>query len=499
MKKTLTLLQLLLALASFSTAQARSRLVAHTLYNYNGSVFVITDTTSYRYSSGRGGDLSSRYLAYDNSISFVYDPAFSALVNYKRSVQSFDLHGNRSVQIGTIWNKTIGAWQDYETNYFYTTADDSLTSRIDQSWNSGSATWDNVAQQTLTYDAAKNRSSYTLDLWKAGAWTGVERFFYAYDASNNLIKKTYQVWDDLSGTWENNFYDTMAYSATNKVTAYYNVLWDKAAGAWVNNKATVSTYGTGDLLAVQTELGWDAASSSWYNVQKDSFHYDGKGNILLEDRLQWNTGGSFWENYRRKVSDYDGRDNVLNTYTQFWDAGASSFTGNSQHTYTYDASDLTLSDVLSNWNAGTAVWDSSIRYTYLYNSYGQKTFQNYEDWDATAGSWTNRTGNQRFHYYYEDYSPTAIPAAGIPAGGRLSLFPVPAQDELNISLNWEQAQAFSARITDLQGRVYRQWNHPSTAQYRQQIPTAGMSSGVYFLECRGAGGASLKQSFVVQR
>lgn len=496
MKKTVTLLQLLLALSLCSSAQTRSRLAAHSLYNYNGSGFGITDTTSYRYSGNRGGDLNSRYLSYDNSISFVYDPFFSGLVNNKKSLQSFDTHGNRSVQIGTIWNKAIGAWEDYETNYFYTTADDSLTSQVDQSWNSGSATWDNLARQTITYDAAKNRSSYTLELWKVGAWTNVERFFYTYDASSNLTKKVYQLWD--AGAWENNFSDTMTYSTTNKVTAYYNQLWDKTAGAWVYNKATLSTYGTGDLLAVQTETGWDAASSSWYNVQKDSFHYDGKGNILLTDNQQWNGTGSIWENYRRKISDYDSRDNMLNTYTQLWDAASSSFSGNNQHTYTYDASDHMMSDVLSNWNAGVSAWDSSIRYTYRYNTYGQRTFQNYEDWDAAAGMWTNRTGNQRFHYYYEDYSPTSIPTASAAAAGNLYLFPVPANAELNISLNWDEAQAFSARITDLQGRVYRQWSHPAGTQYQEAVPTTGMSSGVYFIECRGSKGGSLKQSFIVQ-
>lgn len=498
MKKTLTLLQLLLALASFSTAQTRSRLVAQSLYNYNGTGFIVTDTTAYRYSSNRGGDLTTRYLAYDNSITFTYDPFFSGVINHKKSLQNFDIHGNRSVRIGTIWNKTINAWEDYETNYFYTTPADSLTSQVDQFWNSGSATWNNVAQQTITYDAAKNRSSYTLELWKSGAWAGVERFFYTYDAANNLVNKTYQVWDDGAAAWENNFSDTMEYSPTNKVTAYHNRLWDKSAGTWVNNRAIYSTYGAGDLLAVQTETGWDAGTSSWYNVQKDSFHYDGKGNTLQEDRMQWNTGSSFWENYRRKVSEYDSRDNQLNTYTQFWDAGSSSFSGNNQHTYTYDASDHVLSDVLSNWNAGTATWDSSIRYTYRYNSYGQKTFQNYEDWDAATSTWINNTGNQQFHYFYQDYSPTAISQANIPAQGRLSLFPVPAQAELNISLSWEQAQAFSTRITDLQGRVYRQWSHPATAQYQRSIPTDALSSGVYFIECRGSKGSSLKQSFIVQ-
>lgn len=497
MKKTFYLLLSCCTIASGAYAQIKSRLIAQSLYNYDGTSFIVSDSTKYNYTSSfLGGDLSSRYIAFDNSTTFNFDKASSSFNNFKKSVQRFDTKNHRTVLLTAYWNKSISAWEEAQTFYYYTTVDDSLTSKVEQAYNKGAAAWDNLVQESYTYDAVNNRTSYTLEFWNvaAGKWVGYDRYFYTYDASNNLTKKTNQNWSTSTSSWENVFIDSFTYTPANKVQIYTNIVWDKTISSWKNNKQTVNTYDASDYHIDEIQSGWNATSGSWYNVQKISFVNDSKGNMIQQTLQNWNDVSMSWDNFRKQYLTYDSKNNAVNNYWQAWNSGSGMYENADQRSFTFDAANNTLSNVSSLWNATTSSWDSSIRLSFEYNSFNQLTRQNYESWDL-AGFWAHKTGDQLFNYYYENYT-NSIHENQIEKGS-LSIFPVPAAEQISIALKWENPQAFSARISDINGKLYKQWNVGAVSNYNEQVSVSNLSSGTYFIEFSGYKGDKFRQSFTV--
>lgn len=498
MKTKITLSALLCLSAMPSFAQKGSRLIAQSLYSHDATQFNLTDTTAYQFStSNRGGDLNSRYISFDNATTYHYDKLRSTFVNYKKTAQKFDLANHREVSIDYYWNNTIGAWEEDQSAYYYITPDDSLTSKVNQTWDKIKG-WNNTTRQSYKYDANKNRTSYIVDFWdnSTASWIGSENFHYEYDASNNLKKRTYQTWNTATSLWEDIYIDSFSYSSTNKVTDYTNILWDKITVSWKNYKKVSYAYGTADFLTEQTEQGWDIASAAWYNVLQTIITNDSKGYPLKRETDQWNSTTNIWNNFSNQFSDYDSKGNLINNYNQKWIDSLNRFVNIDQRSYTYDANNNLLSNSSAYWNSITGKWDNSIRLSYEYNSHNQKILQNHEVWDIT-GFWTHSGGDQLFNYYYEEFS-TAIPEQVV-AKGTLLLYPVPAAHTLNIKLKWSIAQSFTARITDIQGNVYRVWNVNPVNSYDEEISISDFSNGTYFIECTGSLEGSVTKAFTVIR
>ncbi|MGC4057751.1 MAG: hypothetical protein QM743_06470 [Chitinophagaceae bacterium] len=119
-----------------ASAQTFSRLTAMSLHTYDGTKFNFTDSTYYLYKSARrGGDLTTPYIAFDQSFTLGFDLTKGAYGNKSKMFQSFDALNHRTFAITTLWNSTITAWEDQSTSYYYPDALDSLTSQVDQQWN----------------------------------------------------------------------------------------------------------------------------------------------------------------------------------------------------------------------------------------------------------------------------------------------------------------------------------------------------------------------------
>ena len=80
----------------------------------------------------------------------------------------------------------------------------------------------------------------------------------------------------------------------------------------------------------------------------------------------------------------------------------------------------------------------------------------------------------------------------------VSLYPNPATTFMNIKVNAEEAQQFSAKVVDMMGKtVYvDQFDHNGgTSLY--QIPVDNLAKGVYFLHLNNSNGSTV-QKFIVE-
>ncbi len=109
-----------------------------------------------------------------------------------------------------------------------------------------------------------------------------------------------------------------------------------------------------------------------------------------------------------------------------------------------------------------------------------------------------RTRNTYYFDNFEIYGQQVATSVFRPGktAKTLRLFPNPAGDLLNIERmeagDWQQL-----RITDLSGRVIREWDPEEDTQSRLQVPVATLKSGAYLLEALSVEGVIYSARFVI--
>jgi YD repeat-containing protein len=479
-------------------AQKSSRLSAQSLYTFGTGKFNISDSTIYTYlSSKRGGDLNSRYLSYDRAENFVYSKSLGTIVKNWLSMQSFDLYENRELEQKSVFNLGIGAYENAELVFYYTTIKDTITSIVKQTWNSTTINWDYTSQQIFTHDVVGNRNSYTLQFWdKVNAkWLNNDRFIYSYDLSNNLIKSQYQTWSMTSSNWTNVFQDSNNYSSTNKITSSITQIWNTTSSVWQNNKKINYAYDASDFLIEGQELGWDAALSDWFQVKRYIYTNDPKGNVLTFLNQNWNKVKGDWDEFRKRAYTYDFKGNLLTNTWYYWNDLTTIFDNGTKETFTYDGKDNMLSQTSALWDKDINDWVNNERLSVAYNSYNQKTIEQNEVWDKIGNFWYFRSEEQKRYYYYQEFT-NSLQQNSI-ENSNLKLYPIPAKDLLNISLKLNHVDHLNCQIIDLQGRVIKQWKIENTKEYFTTIPIQNLQSGSYILRISDSNNKFIQEKFQV--
>jgi hypothetical protein len=327
-------------------------------------------------------------------------------------------------------------------------------------WNTSISMWQGLTQALQTFDANDNIASTTYKIWNGGVWDNSNRsLFSSYDANNNNLLSTNQTWNNASSSWDNS---------------------SKYTNTYTNNMPDVS-------------IGESWTGSSWVNFDKLTYSYLPNGDLDYFIRQSWDGATSSWVNTDRNLFSYDASGDQIEELVQVWDAGTSAWKNNSRNVYT-NVNHLPSSIIEQLWNSSTNSYVSSMRRTYTYNSYGQILTRVMDSWDAGANTWTTQTGNTKFTIHYEEYT-TGI--NDISNGGEFKLYPSPAKNMANISLNWNVQQSFSIAVYDLQGRVIKYWDEAPVKEYRCPINTSELPAGSYYVRIQGERGSMIKPLLVL--
>ncbi|MBC7555037.1 MAG: T9SS type A sorting domain-containing protein [Taibaiella sp.] len=353
--------------------------------------------------------------------------------------------------------------------------------------------------------------------------------------SSQVLQTFYTSTDGAGG-----YADNIKYKATR--------VWNLFSGTWVNSNNYYYTYNSDGTMRTMIYQTW--GGSSWINVSQNIYTYS--GGLQSDKYLTWN-GATFvlasQKNYINDAGRVTDQTDVTivsgtPTYTQSYhydydSAGrtttasynvynGTSFVPNNQYAYTYDGTGNRLTSTYSLYNTTTGAWDNNtlkiysdftaghnpkteinqkwdttgggswynvMQFTNTYNSQEQLTSMMGISWN-TAGFWQYRSGDPMAMYHYGTYFPAAVADVNT-ANGVVNIFPVPAQNTINISLNWNEAQAFSVAIFDINGRTVQQWNVPTTSQYTTTINAENIPAGNYIVKIGGAKGQVTKQIVIV--
>jgi Secretion system C-terminal sorting domain len=410
-------------------AQTASRLTGSASWANNGAQFNPVDSSSFKYSSGRGGDLT-HIMKYDNATTWDYlgDTAFSNAFYY---IQTFDANNN-------------------------------ITSTIKESWNG--SMWVLDSNTLYTYNTSNQVTTMIRQYWSGGMWQPASQDVYSYNIAGKMYLDQYQVWNSL----------TTMFEASTQKTFYYD--------------------GSSNLINETDQMfvmGVPVYTNQW------AYTYTGTNQLLTTTYNTWNGAG--WSPMTMSTNTYDTTGNITNTLFQTYNTVTTAWVNSMLHIYSnFTGGHMPQQNIMQTWDTtGGGSWMNVMKFTYSYNSYNQMTKMWGQSWNI-VGIFEFADGDPMANYYYETYTPGTINSVKtvVSNGGEANVYPVPAQNTLNVDVKWNEAQSAKISIYDVQGKVVRNWEVPTATAYHSSVSVGNLGAGTYFIKISGAQGEIVKQ-FVV--
>lgn len=329
------------------------------------------------------------------------------------------------------------------------------------------------------------------------------------------------------------------YTTTGKVATNYSKPGNEPP--FSNGILMINKYNTGGFVTAQQQLGWNLSTNGWDTIRlrkltysatglitRDtlfeyigaalqpvsfiSYQHDIQGNLVQQSATE--RYGTGWRDVYRRNNTYDTQNRMVRSAYEFnlgtglvpTDLDSFEYTGSltaftKWTMYTRIRSNWMrsqkwekhlnaqmLADTLKimSWNLSTNIWDISSMTAFRYNSYGNPVRSAVYMVNATTPRLINT-------YYYELFDDTPAGVNGIHKVAA-TVYPNPAQDELNIKVPDALNKQVSIVITDISGRVMisqqSEWTQDVT-----QIGIGHLATGTYLVHI-DVQGSSYQQTFV---
>jgi len=369
-------------------------------------------------------------------------------------------------------------------------ANNNMLTNTYQLWNTDSNAYINSTNTIWTYDANNNLLTYTTQHWtNTNSWVNEVNKIYTYDANNNRLSYAEQTWNTGTSAWVNDINYLYTYSASNLLTQSVFQHWN---GTWQDSTQSTYTYNASNQQTQVTNQYWDPSGPFWYNVDQSQYAYSSAGPEQLYLYLIWSGVTATFNVSSETIYSLDVNNNDSARTLRTWNGSV--WTNVNQYLYTYDTNSNQLSQIYQLWDATNLVWKNETRLRTTYDSYNNPTYRVSDDWN-TGGFWQYENNNDETFYYYQMYNTDGIENIK-DAGGTLSLYPVPASTVLNIDLNWDTEQTAIIAVYDASGRLYHQWQTTKGTAYQSNISVSDLQPGTYYMSVKGVNG-QIERSFSV--
>lgn len=404
-----------------------------------------------------------------------------AFKNYRVIAKTYTIHnGNWFQPIDSTYYKYSGGrgslisveQPNYDESVLF---DDAIT----YYYNISAGIYDNKLYRKQTFNDSNSILSLTYATWRTttGAWRDSARYQYSYIAGTRKIKESmFQLW--VGGTWAHDVPSTLTYDGNNvvdvKSTSY------SASYVYDNNNNIISVtdkvaaHGTGTL----------------YNNERKTYTYNAKNEVASYMRERWNNVTNAWDYTERFDYTYTGA-NLTQSIRYIWDNG--NWQTHSKEIFTYNANDDKTTDITQLWNTSTNSFVNHTKETCTYNTIGLLESITTQNWDA-AGYWKSVHGNTQIRYYYEYYYTTSVNS--IAAAQPIDIYPIPAKDQLTISLGAQGSEDVALSIVSMNGAMVKQWNTHSNTTVAD---VSALPNGTYALYARNQYGETRTRKFTVAR
>jgi hypothetical protein len=320
-----------------------------------------------------------------------------------------------------------------------------ISSGKGQVWNATSASYENENQSYYTSTVAKKRATDSSQNWDGSAWENSSKRIAKYDASNNIVTDSNFDWDGIS--WVESAVYSYTYTSAKKVATFKVSI--NLSSIWLDVYSETSTYDASGYLIQSLSKVLDFTTMSLENDSRNTYTNDASGNATVQMVESWNTTDMVWEKSINYLNQYDAANNRLISIEQTWNTADAKFDTSSRTRSTYNAFNQLTSDAIASWD-GVSAWELN---------------------DSTT-------------YYYEDYTVSSI-KKDVLSTSDAKVYPIPANDVLNIIATVDHTQNVQIALLDIQGRVIMSQSVMAIQQLNQKVPVSNIPSGNYLLQLKG--------------
>jgi hypothetical protein len=315
-------------------------------------------------------------------------------------------------------------------------------------------------------------------------------YIQSFNLVNNIQNRTQQDWSFVNTQYQWHNKTNLEYVYGNdltqlietKIQLWTGLWWDMsnyqidydAKGDMVKidyqTNVTYLTYDNNHNIIERREYSYTPAG--WQFTDRFSFTYDPSDDITGYINQRFINGN--WENIDKKEFVISG--SVLTSIKSYsWTNSA--WQPDHQNVYTYDASNNKLTEEFQSWDASTSSFLNNRKETWAYNQQNQPISYYSQTWNTVSQNWEAKKGDFYNHYYYEFYSPTSVPE--LPKASDLfAVFPVPANNAVNIQLKKSTAEKYDGYIYDIQGKVVKTFK---LSDSKETVPVENLPSGNYMI------------------
>jgi len=421
-----------LLLPVFGYAQSPATLVGLTHSAYADSVFVTSDSSYLSYSNGRGSDVK---------ITPDFYPFFRTTPTGTQGTYDHDSWYSGVFDSAHMYNLDA-----YQSQVFDSATGMLLSSTFSIPDSSG---WKELNRINYVYDSMGSFISEIGQNNISNVWTNSMRQDYTYDPAHNLTSITRSIWNGTS--WDNSTKYVYYYNFLNKVTSSLVQTWNGTS--WANSEHNIY-YSHDNNVTVDSVYYQQMVGPNWVTVIKDVYANDANGDAIAS----WHYNNGLLES--GDSTSYNALHNIVSRISMAWDSASSMLVKQKQY----------------NWS---------------YNNYDQPTSMQSSTWDS-SGFWIFTNSDALTTYYYSIDTTTRV--SGVNSNiSDLKLFPVPAQNTINIDMTWSKPEQFAVTIFDMQGRIVRRWSEAATASYTKTVPVMDLSTGNYFIVIKSASANTARQ------
>jgi hypothetical protein len=449
--------------AARTTNTPQSRLIATAAAVYDATGFLTVDSAKMTYTGSRGDSNGlGRRAHYDTLLSRKLNRFTGQWQLSARTIQTFD-------------------------------AADHLLTILDQQYDSVAGQWNNRTRQGFTYDAGGRLAADTSYSWQAAAaaWLPKTRTTFSYYPGGLMSLSGVQKWDSTGSSWYDESRCFYYYTITNRDSVIIHQVWNAASSSWVNTERTRIQYDAAGRPIVEQHDIWSTSPAIWEQGYATMRQFTPAGKVSGEVLLSWNNG---WDTLSHKRFYRNATGDTLRLEMDAWNMGSKLHV--SADTFAYNGDGRETLHIITGWSAATQSYRTLQRQITAYHSNGRPSVTHSETWMTGIG-WMLTPFNNRMRFYYEEYAgqtPTAVTA--LPNTVEISVYPVPAQDVLNVVLK-QPTEGGVVSLTDAQGRLCRQWSL-TNGQTRAEYSVAGLPAGNYYLAVRGKDGMTVRTISIVR-
>ena len=345
-----------------------------------------------------------------------------------------------------------------------------------------------------TYNAGNLLTTYVAQLWDTAhvSWVNSSRNRYFYDANNRTATDTLDAWNAAGANWITPRGTIYFRNSAGKITTTYTVAWNTTTSRWDTTSQNIYTYDAANNVI--DFISRNSSSGTMKNYSHEMYTYDAANIVTTIAYQSWNTTTNSWQNTYKYTFEINVHGDRNKQISQSWNSTGVKWDTSSQYIYNYDAAYNQVAYTYQTYNTGN--WKNVDLYNRTFNSMNQMTSLITKTWNA-GGFWESTNSDFKRLYYYENYT-TGIRSQAV-SGGMLSLWPVPASQVLNMKITWDNAQAYTTRVIDMQGRVCMEWASSSQKTGLENINTASLPAGTYVIILTGSNGGAQRSLFTVAK